>query len=126
MKEMNLPETQLRSWQPRRPSASLKHRIFAAPRHTAHLVMWSLRRLAPAAACLLVAVAAVNQGRHYAGDTAAPGSGFGLSGSNQIQIAWLPANGALDENRVSRVTFGWTNRSGSTSSISSFSPDKVN
>jgi hypothetical protein len=126
MNEMNLPETRLRSWQPRRPSDALKRRIFAAPRHTARLVMWSLRRLTPAAACLLVAVAAVHQGRHLAGDTTAPGAGFGLSGSNQILMAWLPANGALEENRVSRVTFGWTNRSGSTSSISSFSPDKVN
>jgi hypothetical protein len=126
MKEMNLPETQLRSWQPRRPSAGLKHRIFAAPHRTAHLVIWSLRRLTPVAACLLVALAAVNQGRNFSSNAAPTGFGPGMIGSNQIQIAYLPADRPLEENRVSRVTLEWTNRGSSTSSISSFSPGKVN
>ena len=121
---MNLPETRLRSWQPRRPSNGLKRRIFAAPRRPYQVVMWSLRRLSPAAACLLVALAALKQGISFSSAGPRPEFIAATTGSNLI--AFLPGNYQQEQNCCSPVTFEWTNRSGSTSSISSFPRGKVN
>jgi len=126
MKEMNLPEAQLRSWQPRLPSAGLKHRIFNARPRTSEMVMGSLRRLTPAAACLLVALVTFYQGGNLSHRPARPAFMVGMIGSNQIALAYLPDNSRQELNSVSPATFEWTNRSSSTSSISPFSPGKVN
>jgi hypothetical protein len=119
MKEMNLPETQLRSWQPRRPSARLERRIFAAPHLAPRVVVWSLRCLAPAAACLLVAVAVFHQGGSVPGGTVHGDSLAGAGWSNQI--AYVPGHYQPARNAVSPPTLEWTNRNGSTSSISPLS-----
>src|SRR4051812_34494577 len=115
MNEMNLPENPLHSWQPRRPSAKLKNRIFAMSRaaRVPRTVVWSLRCLAPAAACLVLGAAMLNQGGTMS--NAAPRSDFmlGMIGSNQL--AYSSASFEQQENRARPVTFEWTNRSGSTS-----------
>ena len=120
---MNLLETQLQSWQPRRPSAGLSHRIFSAPRSRPKIVAWSLR-LAPAAACLLIALSALNPGRDISNGAYHPDYAGFLTGSNQV--ASLGGNYRQEHNDLYAVTFDWTNRSGSTSSITSFSPGKAN
>ncbi len=120
---MNFPETRLRSWQPRRPSAKLKYRIFEAPPAPAHSFSWSLRCLAPAAACLLVAIAAFNKGV-VSTESSRPESLLGMIGSNLLTS--VPGRYLQSENGFSPLTFEWTNRAGSTSSIRSFSPGKVN
>lgn len=121
---MNLPEIKLRSWQPRRPSAGLKHRIFAAPPVTSRIVVWSLRCLTPAAACLLVTLALLNHGGSVTSGPPRRDFLAAVIGSNEI--AYLPGNYQQEQNGYSPVIFEWTNRSGSTFSIGSRSPGKVN
>jgi hypothetical protein len=124
MKELNLPEAQLRSWQPRRPSDAVRQRIFVDPPVSPSAAAWWLRCLVPATACLLVAMTTWNHSGRMAGESASPGFMLGMVGSNGI--AYLPGDYQQPQNRLSSVTFGWTNPAGSTSSIGSFSPDKVN
>jgi hypothetical protein len=125
MKETNLLETRLRSWQPRRPSAKLKHRIFLTPADASHrLLVQSLRCLAPAAAAVLTALAAFTQGGAVAGGASRHVLLTGMMGSNQVEC--LPLDYQQDHNRIARITFDWTNRSESTSSIGSFLPGRTN
>lgn len=130
MKETNLPETPWNSWQPRRPSAGLKHRIFSAavaPAEGFRLELtWTFRWLAPAAACLLLALSALNQQREGATALSTMESVAVLSLSNRSYAPYLPDSREQGRNTFSAVTFEWTNRSRSTSSIGSFSPDKAN
>ena len=121
---MNLPEDQWRSWRPRRPSPKLKRRIFAHPSGAPQVVLWSLRCLAPSLTCLLLAIAALKQGSTVTNPNARRDWLLGMIGSNQI--TYLPGNYQQEQNRCASVTFDWTNRSGSTSSISSFPPGKLN
>jgi hypothetical protein len=119
MKEMNPLEARLRSWQPRRPSPRLRHRIFLAPSRTpAQTLFQSLRCLAPAAACLLLALGAFSQGGAVSGGVTHQELLTGMIGSNRVP--YLPADYQQEYNRLARVTFGWTNSSDSTSSITSF------
>ena len=60
MKEMDSLENRLRSCQPRRPSAKLKRRLFAAPASLTPKAAWLLGTLAPATACLMLTVSAFN------------------------------------------------------------------
>jgi len=85
--------------------------------------LWSLRCLAPSATCLLLALAALTQGN----SVAPPIRGnvlLGMIGSNQIN--YVPVNYQQEQNSCFGLTFEWTNRSGSTSSISSFPPGRMN
>lgn len=117
--------TRLRSWQPRRPSASLKRRIFRSPAEASRrLWVQSLRCLAPAAACVLTALAALTQGGAVAGGASRHDLQIGRTGSNQLER--LPLDYQQDHNRIARVTFDWTNHSESTSSIGSFLPGRIN
>ena len=65
MKEMNLLETQLRSWRPRRPSAGLKRRLFSARPGARRERGLALGWLAPATACLLLTLAVFNSGNDF-------------------------------------------------------------
>jgi hypothetical protein len=123
MKKMNLPEIQLRSWHPRQPSPNLKRQIFSTSRVQIEIA-WAFRLLAPAAACLLMALAVFNQGNLSGRTRYEPF--MALSSSNQSYMTFLPGGHEYDHNDFSRLTFEWTNRSGSTSSISSFSPGRMN
>jgi hypothetical protein len=127
MKEMKLTETQLRSWQPRRPSLGLKRRILSDSAHPAELGRTELRRalgwLAPAMACMLLALASFNRqqgiGYHSSYGDATPD--FAHS-----PFAYLVGDWQSERNSHSPVILEWTNHSGFTSSVGSFLPGKVN
>jgi hypothetical protein len=123
MKETNPPEAQLHSWEPRRPSARLKRRIFSNPFRRPAILTWSLR-LAPAAACLLVTLSVWHQSDSVPGDGLPAPLPSQMLGNPQLVLA--PADYHQGHNEVAAITFDWTNRTGSTSSISSFSPGKAN
>jgi hypothetical protein len=109
MKEMNPLETQLRSWQPRRPSARLRRRLFGfsfAPR-----TGWVIGSLAPAAVCLLMTLGISNSHTIISGP---------LNAST-----WSNADCVVDgftdkQNHWACVTFDSTNRSGLGSTTGSF------
>src|SRR5208282_3650419 len=116
MKEMNLPETQLRSWQPRRPSAGLKRRILSArpgtPATTAFLG-W----LAPATACALLTLLVFNSSNGLPAAPSSHGTMMAMILSNQNYAAYAPDGSQNVQNRLSSVTFDWTNSGTSSSSI---------
>jgi hypothetical protein len=116
MKEMNLPETQLRSWQPRRPSAGLKRRIFFArpgTPTTAAFLGW----LAPVTACALLTLLVFNSGNGLPAGSSSHGTMVAMILSNQNYAAYVSDDSQNVQNRLSRVTLDWTNRGVSTSSI---------
>ena len=123
-KETNL-ENQLRSWRPRRPSAKLKRRIFGitAANDTAAL---TIRWLAPAAACLLLAVTIIHQEPGLTATTSAPEPVMEMVSSNVSYTNLVPRSDNPERNRVLPASFEWTNLSGSSSSISPFSPVRMN
>jgi len=127
MNETNLSENQLRSWQPRRPSAALERRLFARvnPRLRLRIeITWAIRLLAPAAACLLVALSALHQGGALNRESYSSAPMTDPAGSNAL--ATLTLNYHQPYNDFSALTFEWTKHSSSTSSIGSFSPGKAN
>jgi hypothetical protein len=116
MKEMNLPETQLRSWQPRRPSAGLKRRVFSAQPGTpsvATLLGW----LAPVTACALLTLLVFNPGNGLPVGSGSHGAMMAMVLSNQNYAAYASDGPQNVQNRLSSVTFDWTNTGNSTSSI---------
>jgi hypothetical protein len=125
MKEMSSFEIQLHSWELRRPSATLKHRIFGQPSRQPSSrpdLLLAFRWLAPAAACALLATTVLN---HQSGiSTAAPRPDpmVAMIRSNQSAAAEFSNNVARTGRTLAASGFGWTNRSDSTSSIGSFLP----
>ena len=120
---MNSIETQLHSWQPRRPSARLKRHIFSVSTRRLRALVWSLP-LAPAAACFLMVICALHSGNELSGGTGLSGlAGAALASNQMVHVA---GSYRQDHNDFSALTFEWTKHSSSTSSIGSFSPDKVN
>jgi hypothetical protein len=114
MKETNPLETQLRSWQPRRPSARLKRRLFGislVPR-----AGWIVGSLAPAAVCLVMTMGMVNS--HNVVPGVVPLNGL-ISGS-WSNAAYVVDGFADKQNHWACVTFDSTNRSGSGSNMDSF------
>lgn len=113
---MNWLEEQLKSWAPRRPSARIERRLFGGQRHAVeltHAIAW----LAPAAACMVLALAAARPG---AGTTGAsrPESMFAMMMmSNRASASLLCDSGAQPENSIVRASFQWTNKGDSGSSI---------
>jgi hypothetical protein len=124
MEEMNLLETQLRSWELRRPSARLRQRLFPAPAGRLEFA-WALRWFAPAGVCLLLALWVFYQ------QDAVPGGSFrsqpmiALIASNQSSVTGLPGSVQRAVSNFCPVTFEWTNRAGTTSSIGSFLQGKM-
>ena len=84
-----------------------------------------MRVLIPAAACLMLTVAMLNQPEHaeVAGGPEL-GAILAMSLSNQSYSAYLPGSFACEANRLD--TFRWTNRGGSPSSALLLSPGKTN
>jgi len=120
---MNWTESRLHSWKPRRPSASLKRRIFSqAP---ARKIMWALGWLAPATACVLLTLTVINRGS-VSGGSASPEPMVAMALSNQSYAPYLAASFRPVQNRLSSVTFDWTNCGASTSTTGFFSPGRVN
>ena len=115
MKEMNPLEKQLRSWQPRRPSARLKRRLFGFS--FAPGAAWIIGSLAPAAACLLLTLGFFDA--HQRDPTAAYPAPM-LVASNLSNTAFALDGFANKQNHWSSVTFDSTNRSGLGSTTGSF------
>ena len=83
-----------------------------------------MRVLIPAAACLILTLAMLNQpDRHGASVAAGQGAIMAMSLSNQSYAAYLPGSFACEANRL---TFRWTNEGASPSSPFSISPGKTN
>lgn len=116
---MNYLENQLRSWRPRRPSPRLKRRLFGAedPREAAIL---SLRWLAPAVACLFLALTIASQEPGFTAVSSRPEPMMGLISSNLSYVNVLSSERPKGLNRVSSASFEWTNLSDFTSSVSPF------
>ncbi len=113
MKELNLPENQLRGWRPRRPSAELKERIFHAPADN-HAPFWGLTRLAPAMACLFFVMMALhfNNGSIWSQPRL-----MSVATTNLGGVYCDGDGGQVAQNHLSSVTFDWTNHSNFQSSI---------
>jgi len=114
----------LRSWTPRRPSAGLERKIFGEA-GTSPGARALMRVLIPAAACLILTMAMLNQpDRTGASAAAAQGAILAMSLSNQSYAAYLPGSFACEANRLD--TFRWTNGGGLPFSAFSISPGKTN
>jgi len=113
---MNLPETQLRSWQPRRPSAGLKRRIFSAQPGTPTAAAF-LGWLAPVTACALLTLLVFNPANSLPSSSTSRGAMIAMVLSNQNYAAYAPDGSQNVQNRLSSVTLDWTNRGVSTSTI---------
>ena len=120
MKEMNLPETQLRSWQPRRPSAGLKRRIFSARPDTPAAPAF-LGWLAPVTACALLTLLVFNSTGSLPGGSAGQEALMGMVLSNQNYAAYASDGPQMVQNRLASITFDSTNR-GSLPSSMGFTP----
>jgi hypothetical protein len=118
MKEMDLLENRLRSWRPRRPSAALERRLFAAPFDLMPKMAWLFGSLVPAAACLLLTFSIFNSGNPGISMRHEPMVGMILS--NQNYAAYASDNFRNGQNNLSGVTFEWTNHNVSPSSMSPF------
>jgi hypothetical protein len=125
MKETTSLESQLRSWKLRQPSARLRHRIFTAPLRKLEINL-AVRWLAPAAACLLLAVATFHQHTGIPTGSSYNTATLAVLTNSQGVISYVNRDTGSPRNSSSSVTFDWTNRNGSTSSIGSFLPGQVN
>jgi hypothetical protein len=123
-KEMNHLENQLHSWQPRRPSARIKHRLF--PQSAREAAALSLRWLAPMAACLVLALTVASKDPGLSASAVRREAMMGLISSNLNYTNILPKSDSPGRNSVLPASFEWTNLSGITSSISPFSPARMN
>ena len=116
---MNCLENQLRSWKPRRPSARLKRRLFASG-DAREAVILSLRWLAPAAACLFLALTIASQEPTFTAISRHPQPMIGLISSNLSYVNVVSSEHPTGLNRISSASFEWTNLSDFTSSVSPF------
>lgn len=124
-KEMSFLENQLRSWHPRRPSPKVKRRLFGVSEPTEAAIL-SLRWLIPAAACLLLALTIASQEPGFSAVSSHREPMMGLISSNLSYVNVLSTQRPAGLNRISTANFEWTNLSGFTSSISPFSPGRMN
>ena len=126
MKEMNPLETQLRSWQPRRPSAALERHLFAAPVSLMPKMAWLVGWLVPATACALLTFSIFNSRNAIPGQSFRGGPMVATMPGNQSYLVLAPDSLQQGQNDWSTITFDWTNRSGFTSSIPSFPRSRFN
>ncbi|HEY5296447.1 MAG TPA: hypothetical protein VIK59_00825 [Verrucomicrobiae bacterium] len=122
MEETNPSEAHLRSWQPRRASAKVKRRLFAATGRARNKVAWLLGSLAPAAACALLTLSIFDSGN--SGNLLSRQPVTEMILSNQNDAAYAAGNFSGAQNTLSSVTFEWTNRNGFTSSMAPFSHNR--
>ncbi len=112
MKQVN--ENQLRSWQPRRPSAALKRRILQlVGEDEVPTARWLWSCVAPTMACALLTLMA------FSHDTAGLGPKVSMAMilSNQNSAAYATGGAQTGQNHVAAVSFDSTNRSTLESSI---------
>jgi hypothetical protein len=116
MKETNPLEAQLGSWQPRRPSALLKRRLFGIS--LGRRASWFIGPLAPAAVCAVLTLAVCGSRNGLPAVAHLPGGT--LLDSNVNDSAFMRDGFANKQNCWSSVTFDSTNRSGLGSIMDSF------
>lgn len=119
---MNSLETQLHYWQPRRPSAGLKRRLFAEPVRLMPKMAWFVGWLVPATACALLTFSVFTSGNNLPGRSS---RGAALSG-NWSGLTHAPEDFGRGENILLSVTFDLTNRSSSTSTASAVQGTRTN
>ena len=107
MKELNVTEAQLRSWQPRRPAAGLKQKILSNAAATP-TVTWRGAYLPPTLACLMLTLMAFNHGDDGLGQKTVRS----MVGSNQSAVAYAAGGEQTAQNHLASITFDWTNHSG--------------
>jgi hypothetical protein len=122
MNDWNSLETQLRSWQPRPPSAAVEEKLFSRPKSerprrgiTLH-VNWQSGWAAGLATCLILAFTLLNLTQSV-GISTFPGVNAAAVVSN---TSYASSFVQLEHNCVSAPIFGWTSASGLPSSIRSF------
>ena len=114
MNPLNLPETTLRSWRPRRPAARLERRLFAPAAGTdLPTLRWLWAGFAPAMACVLLTLMVLN--REDNGLGIRPAMTHILGRQNNASYATDETQTA--QNHLAAVTFDWTNQSNFNSSI---------
>jgi len=125
MKEMNWLEDHLNSWKPRRPSAGIKRRLFPASRVRPELFRM-LNWLAPAAVCMLLALAAFRQETGFSVASPRQDHAVAMIMSNSSAIVYLPGGSSQIEQNVLPLTLGWTNHTRSTSTVGFTPSTKAN
>lgn len=113
---MNWLENQLNSWEPRRPSARIKRRLFPTPSNRLKVAM-AFNWLAPATVCMLLALAVFKQENYISAASPRHDPAVAMMLSNQSSVAWLAGGSKQIEHNILPATFESTNRSGSTSTI---------
>jgi hypothetical protein len=113
--EMKSLESRLRSWHPRRVSATLKWRLFLARAASVPRMIRLAGWLTPATACALLTLLILNS------ENAAPATGHRQPSimammSNQSCAVYATSRQS-EQNNPSIFTFDWTNGSGSGSTL---------
>ena len=126
MNEMIELERQLYSWTPRRPSARLERRLFAArtvPADT--LAPFRFNWLAPATAALALACVLFNQ-RYGPGFSTYNGAGpmVAMILSNQSAAAYLPGGVQAEQNNLPADAFKWAGSHAPTSGAAALPPNR--
>jgi hypothetical protein len=108
---MKLLESRLRSWRPRRASATLEWRLFLARIASVPRMLRLAGWLTPTTACALLTLLVLNS------ENAVPTGGHRQPGimamlSNQSYAVSMTSRQS-EQNNLSVFTFDWTNRSGS-------------
>ena len=113
--ELKSLETRLGSWRPRRPSATLKWRLFLARAANVPRMVRVAGWLTPATACGLLTLLLLNS------ESAAPASGrrspFSMAMISNQSYAVYATSRQSEQNNLSAFTFDWTNGSGSGSTL---------
>lgn len=122
--ETNELERQLRSWTPRRPSESIRERLFREGQgetvREGSPMRWGW--LAPATAVLVAGTVLLSQhGNRPVPASASPAPIVAMLMSNQSVLAYLPTSPFSEQDRLMSQTLEWTNVRSSTSSITSLS-----
>ncbi|MGA2241961.1 MAG: hypothetical protein ABSH11_07960 [Verrucomicrobiota bacterium] len=113
---MNWLDSQLNSWEPRRPSARIKRRLFPTP-PTRHEVAMAFNWLAPVTVCMLLALAVFKQENNISATSPRHDPAVAMMLSNQSFVAYLARRSSQIEHNILPATFEWTNRSDSTSTM---------
>jgi hypothetical protein len=116
MKEMNWLETQLNSWEPRRPSARIKRRLFPTPATRLEVAM-AFNWLAPATVCMLLVLAVFKQENNISAASPRHDPVVAMMMSNSSSVPYLTGGSSQIEHNILPATFESINRSDSTSTI---------
>jgi hypothetical protein len=87
---------------------------------------WFVGWLVPATACALLTFSVFTSGNTIPGESSGPEPLVATRLSNKSFLLPTPENPWKGQNELSSVTFDWTNRSGSTSSMPSFPRSRMN